>query len=108
MAPADLRASLSRLERWLIERNFKGFDPHDALRSRIVRTLTFHNRLLGIAWVQFLRRSPLNFRRILQVEPGHNPKGMGLFLAGYLRRYKVTGDNSDRAQDSVLRRLAAE
>jgi len=98
MAPADLRASLSRLERWLIERNFKGFDPHDALRSRIVRTLTFHNRLLGIAWVQFLRRSPLNFRRILQVEPGHNPKGMGLFLAGYLRRYKVTGDNSDRAQ----------
>jgi hypothetical protein len=31
------------LERWFIERNFKGFDPHDALRGRIVRTLTFHN-----------------------------------------------------------------
>jgi hypothetical protein len=98
MAPADLQSSLSRLERWLMERNFKGFDPHDALRSGIVRTLTFHNRLLGIAWVQLLRRSPVNFRRVLRVKPGYNPKGMGLFLTGYLRWYQVTGNDSDRVQ----------
>jgi hypothetical protein len=91
-----LEASLARLEDWLVERGFKGNDPHDALRSPLLRALTFRNRWIGVAWVQLLRRSPIDLRKRLFVEPGHNPKGMGLFLAAYVRRYRSTGEAKDR------------
>lgn len=92
----DLQLSLSQLEAWLLQCGFKGNDPFDALRSPILRALTFNNRWLGVVWVQLLRRSPLNFRRLLRVAPGYNPKGMGLFLAAYIRRYRTTHNPDDR------------
>lgn len=91
----DLQSSLARLEAWLLQRGFKGNDPYDALRSPILRALTFNNRWLGAVWVQLLRRSPLDLRRLFRVPPGYNPKGMGLFLASYIRRYRTTGDAQD-------------
>jgi hypothetical protein len=93
---SNLQSSLMRLEAWLLQRDFKGNDPFDALRSPFLHALTFNNRWLGVAWVQLLRRSPLDLRRLFQVEPGLNPKGMGLFLAAYIRRYRNTGDEQDR------------
>jgi hypothetical protein len=93
---SGLHSSLSRLEAWLLQQSFKGNDPFDALRSPLLRALTFNNRWLGVGWVQLLRRSPIDLRRLLQVEPGFNPKGMGLFLAGYIRRFRSTGDSRDR------------
>jgi len=95
-ASGDLESSLSRLESWLLQCGFKGNDPFDALRSPILRALMFNSRWLGVVWVQLFRRSPLNLRRLFRVSPGYNPKGMGLFLAAYLRRYRTTGDARDR------------
>src|SRR5215469_5368001 len=95
---AVLANSLQRLGAWLVERGFAGNDPHDALRSPIVRTLSFNQRLPGIVWVQLLRRSPVDFRRLLRVPPGHNPKAMGLFLASYVRRYCTNATAEDRAR----------
>ena len=93
---SDLQSSLLRLESWLLQHGFKGNDPFDALRSPMLRALTFKNRWLGVACVQLFRRSPLDLRQLFQVEPGFNPKGMGLFLAAYIRRYRTTGDAEDR------------
>jgi exopolysaccharide biosynthesis WecB/TagA/CpsF family protein len=95
---AQLEESLCRLEAWLIEKDFKGVDPFDALRSPIVRILCFRNRLLGIAWVQLFRRLPINLRGLLGITPAHNAKGMGLFLASYIRRYCVTKSAEHRAR----------
>ena len=92
----NLQSSLLRLEAWLLRHNFKGNDPFDALRSPILHALTFNNRWLGLTWVQLFRRSPLDLRRLFRVEPGYNPKGMGLFLAAYIRRYRITGNPEDR------------
>lgn len=94
--PNSAEESFLRLEAWLLQCGYKGNDPFDALRSPILRRLTFNQRLLGVAWVQLLRRSPLNLRRLLQVAPGYNPKGMGLFLASYVRRYRATGEEKYR------------
>jgi hypothetical protein len=80
-----------------MERNFTGFEPHDALNSALLRKLALQNRLLAIACVQLLRRSPLNLRRVLGVKAGQNAKGMGLFMAGYLRLYRVAGNEHERA-----------
>ncbi len=94
----ELDASLALQEAWLVDKRFLGNDPHDALRSPLLGALTFNNRYLGIAWVQLLRRSPVDLRRLLGVKPGYNPKGMGLFLASYVRRYRTTGSEEDRAR----------
>lgn len=83
-----LRGS-ARLDAWLEAQQFRGWDPHDALNSPVLRALTFGNRYLGIAWLQLVKRSPLNLRPVLGVPKGHNPKGMGLFLASYLRKGDV-------------------
>ena len=87
-----VRSALTRLEQWIEAQDFKGWDPHDALNSPLLKRLTFRNRWLGIAWVQLLKRSPFNLRSLLGVPKGYNPKGMGLFLASYLRKYQMTGD----------------
>jgi hypothetical protein len=38
-----------------------------------------------------LKQSPVNLRPVLGVSQGHNPKGMGLFLASYWRKFRVGG-----------------
>ena len=42
-----------------------------------------------LAWIQFFKRSPINFRKIALIEKGYNPKGLGLFLTAYCNLYKV-------------------
>lgn len=81
-----------RLQAWIEAEQFRGWDPFDALNSPLLRCLAFGNRRLGQGWVQLFKRSPLNLRPLLGVPKGYNPKGMGLFLAAYLRRAKASRD----------------
>lgn len=75
-----------RLDGWIESQDFCGWDPHDALNSSLVRTLTFGSRYLGVAWLQLVKRSPVNLRPLLRVKRGFNPKGIGLFMASYARK----------------------
>jgi hypothetical protein len=93
-----IQQALHQLDTWIERERFKGWDPHDALNSPLLKRATVGNRLLGIAWVQLLKRSPINPRPWLAVPKGHNPKGMGLFLASYLRKYETSGDPRHLAQ----------
>ena len=89
----DVVAGASKkLDAWIEAQQFRGWDPHDALNSPIVRALTFGSRYLGIVWLQAVKRSPVNLRPLLRVPKGFNPKAMGLFLASYARKYAITGD----------------
>lgn len=90
-----LAAAFGKLEAWLEKNSYAGIDPFDALRSPLLRRLTFGSRWMGVVWVQLFRRSPLNLRGLFGVTPGYNAKGMGLFLASYVRRYRATGDTKD-------------
>jgi hypothetical protein len=82
----------TKLDTWIESQRFEGWDPFDALRSPLLKSLTFNNRRIGQAWVQLLKRSPLNLRSLLGVKKGLNPKGMGLFLSSYLRKYQTSRD----------------
>ena len=84
--------ALGRLDGWIEREAFKGWGVFDALNSPLLKRLTLGSRLLGMVWVQLFKRSPINFRPVLGVATGYNPKGMGLFLASYLRKYQMTGD----------------
>ncbi|RME48067.1 MAG: delta-aminolevulinic acid dehydratase [Chloroflexi bacterium] len=88
----QLYTALHKLDTWIEGQHFKGWDPHDALNSPLLKRLTLGSRWLAIVWVQLLKRSPINLRALLGVPKGYNPKGMGLFLASYLRKYRLSGD----------------
>jgi len=87
-------ASFLRLKEFCEKENFKGWDPFDGLNSKIFSKvpILYNNRTARLLWIQFFKRSSLNFRKMLKVEKGYNPKGLGLFLNGYCNLYRVRPD----------------
>ena len=63
-------------------RGFAGSDPYDGLNSRLLAPFLGRSRLLRLAVIQGVKRSPLNLRPLLRVPRGLNPKGVALFLQG--------------------------
>lgn len=69
--------------------DYAGYDPYDALNSPLIRRLGARSKWVRIGATHLLRRSPINFRSLLGIRKGHNPKGIGLFLWGYSKLYAV-------------------
>lgn len=90
--PSEILSSLGRLDSWIELQDFMGWDPHDALNSPFLRLLSFRNHFARTFWLQLLKVSPLNLRPMLGIKKDYNPKGMGLFLSSYARKYFVTRD----------------
>ncbi len=76
---------LQALRAYVESRDYAGYDPYDALNSRVLRRLGSRSKWIRIAFIQFLKRSPLNLRRVLGIAKEHNPKAIGLFLWGYAK-----------------------
>ena len=73
--------------------NFAGYDPFDGLNSKIFQALPLkHLTLARLAWLQMVKRSPSNLRKILKIEKGVNPKGIALFALAELSRFRATND----------------
>ena len=85
----DISSPLHRLQNYIEKERFAGYDPYDALNSPIVRFLSFSQTYLRIGFIQALKKTPLNPRPILLIDKGHNPKGLGLFLWGYVKLYQI-------------------
>jgi rhamnogalacturonyl hydrolase YesR len=83
--------SLSALEAFCEKDQFKGWDPYDGLNSSFFQSLPgfLKGRFPRLAWIQFFKKSPINFRNITGVKKEYNPKGLGLFLAGYCNLYQI-------------------
>ena len=66
--------------------DWAGYDPYDALNSRLFKYLPFLNfKLSRLAFTQILKRSPLNFRPLLLIPKTENPKAIALFLVAFLK-----------------------
>jgi len=73
--------------------DYAGYDPFDSLNSRFLQASPLrHSEVVRLAWLQFGKRSPINFRPLLGVPKKRNPKGVGLFIAGLLQDYRRSGD----------------
>lgn len=72
------------------ENDWAGYDPYDALNSKIFQVLPFLNaRLPRLALTQTMKRCPLNLRPLLLVPKTQNPKGLALFLIASLKLVKL-------------------
>jgi hypothetical protein len=69
-----------------------GFDPYDALNSQIFHVFPFNQKYIRIIATQVLKWSPVNFRKLLGIQKGFNPKALGLFLRGYVQLYSINRD----------------
>jgi len=85
-----IKGSLNILTDYCVKEGFKGWDPYDGLNSSLFQSvpLLARSRYARLAWIQFFKRSPLNFRTLAGVKKDFNPKALGLFLSGYCNLYK--------------------
>ncbi|NLX55702.1 MAG: delta-aminolevulinic acid dehydratase, partial [Planctomycetaceae bacterium] len=91
----DVTEALHGLLGFVESSDYAGYDPYDALNSPLIRRISGKSKCARMAFTQALRRCPVNLRPLLGVEKGHNPKGIGLFLWGYARLFKLYQRDED-------------
>ncbi len=87
----EVYQSLKKVEKWVEDHDYKGYEPFDGLSSRF-RPLTFGNLFLDRLLLQLIRQSPLNLRPIFGVKPLESTIGRGYMAWGYCHMFKLTGD----------------
>lgn len=86
----NVKPYLDNLMAYVEAADYAGYDPYDALNSPLIRRIGAKSKFVRMAATQLLRRSPINFRPLLGIRKGHNAKGIGLFLWGYVKLYALT------------------
>ena len=88
-ATASIRA-------WGEARDWRGFDPYDALNSPAAGLLALGPPLGRRLFTQAVKLSPLNLRPALGIRPAWNAKALGLVASGYARLWAAERDERAR------------
>lgn len=84
--PTAIEASIGSLVDYCRRERWAGFDPYDALNSRVFAvTPLSRSRLCRIAFTQVMKRLPFNIRPVLGISKEENPKATSLFLMAALK-----------------------
>src|SRR5258707_7773383 len=87
----DFASAHRQLWQWCRAQGFAGYDPYDALNSRLFQATSFkHSRTARLVWTQFHKRSPINLRSLVRVPRERNSKGVALFALAALAHYRRT------------------
>ena len=85
--------SINILHDYCEKEDYRGWDPFDGLNSELFNKSNLKNYYLPrLFLIQLLKRSPINFRKILKVPKGYNTKGLSLFLTSYCNLYSISND----------------
>lgn len=96
----QIEIAFEKLKAWCRSQDYSGYDPFDGLNSHLFQlTPLKHSRLARLAWIQFFKRSPVNFRPLAFVPKGKNPKGIALFALAALAEYRRTKANEDEVRN---------
>ena len=96
-----LERSIGKLENWVIDHDYKAYEPADALSSH-VRPLLFGNLFLERVLIQIVKQSPVNLRPILGIKPHETTIGRGYMAWGYLIRLKASGTEAYKQRAVAL------
>lgn len=104
----SIRETTLKLLAYCKENDWAGYDPYDALNSRVFKALPFLNfKIARLVLTQVVKRSPINLRPLLLVPKTHNPKGVALFLSSLVRLRRVGLLDGDEPIRSMADRLLA-
>src|SRR6266446_9458060 len=98
----DLKSAHQDLWQRCREQGFAGYDPYDALNSRWFQATPLQrSRFARLAWTQFHKRSPINFRPLVRIPRERNAKGIALFALAALAEYRrnQTGEAETEARE---------
>ena len=85
-----------------------GYDPYDALNSRVFKALPFLNfKLARLALIQGVKRCPINLRPLLLVTKTPNPKGIALFMSALTKLSKIGLVDGGKEIDVMADKLLA-
>ncbi len=93
----ELAAAIERIRAWGEARDWRGYDPYDALNSPLAPFLTLGRPLGRRLMTQAVKLSPLNLRPVLLVHPEWNAKALALVASGYLRLAMHSGEELAKA-----------
>ena len=104
----DATAASVKLLGYCRANDWAGYDPYDALNSRLFAALPFlDSRLPRLLATQALKRSPVDLRRLMLIPRTQNPKAMALFLAAALRLRHVEASKVEGLDELMIERLIA-
>ncbi len=82
----NVRAATQKLLAYCRSNEWAGYDPYDALNSRLFATLpVLDSRIPRLVLTQALKRLPVNLRPLLGIPKTQNPKGLALFLTAFIK-----------------------
>jgi hypothetical protein len=85
-----------------------GYDPYDALNSRLFEAIPLLNsRWPRLGLTQLMRRSPVNLRRLALIPKTENPKATGLFLRALVALPEKFVEEREPLIAYMIARLAA-
>lgn len=97
-----------RLFSYCRSQNWAGYDPYDALNSRLLASSSlYRSRFCRLAVTQALKRSPLNLRPLLGIPKTQNPKAIALFLSAVLKAPELCGNEEPDPATALVERLVA-
>ena len=106
--PAPAGEVATRLLAYCRANNWAGYDPYDALNSRVFRGLPFLDfKLARLILTQAVKRCPINLRGLLAVPKSPNPKGIALFLSALIKLEKIGLAEGDETTRSLAETLLA-
>lgn len=94
--------SFDRLYHYCRKNNYKGWDNYDGLNSKLFKSSPLSKfNIPRLFWIQFFKRSPLNFRKLALVPEGYNAKGLALFVSGLVLqgKYEEAGSIIERLKN---------
>ncbi len=102
MTETNLIIAHRDLWKWCRARGLAGYDPYDGLNSRLFQATPLRNsRFARLAWTQFNKRSPINFRSLVGISRERNAKAIALFALAALSDYRrePTKENETEARE---------
>src|SRR5712675_965020 len=85
----DLKTAHRDLWKWCLTEGLAVYDPYDGLNSRVFQATPLkRSRIARLAWTQFHKRSPVNFRSLVRIPRERNAKGIALFALAALAEYR--------------------
>ncbi len=98
-----VRSTTLKLLAYCRRENWSGYEPYDALNSRIFEKVPILDfKLFRLGLTQILKRSAINVRSLLLIPKTQNPKALGLFLSALLKLSKSGIAEADQLIDTIV------
>lgn len=90
-----------------VDDGFRGIDPYDGLKSRLLGPLLSQSEWLRLAVLQGVKRCPVNLRPLLRIPAGMNPKCLALLLLATSNQPRLAAPEARRHLADLLIALAS-